>query len=302
MISVVIPVFQGAHILPTTVPGVLALEGVDEIVWVDDGSTDETSRHLAEAARDDPRARVVTLPRNTGRSGARNAGIAASSGTVIVFLDADVEPAVGSARALAAAASLPEAVAAVARIEPVATDPSDPYQDYAVHARRGPSPDLSEGQPLDWRFFLAGASAVRRPALLRAGRFPEDIAYGEDQALACELSLVHPSGLRLAGTSVRLHDLGDLDRAVQNVEAYGRALPALRARCPAVTPRVSRGVLAVARRAGPISAGLRSVIAKGLVPVALRRQLIRYLLASHALHAASHASAPAPRLRRGDRL
>ncbi len=301
MISVLIPVLDGAHILPTTIPAIRALEGVDEILWIDDGSTDETPRLLARAANEDPRVRIVTLPVNQGRSAARNAGVDASSGEVLVFLDADVEPAADSARRLAHAASLPGAVAAVARIEPVATDPSEPYQDYAVHARRGPDPDTPAERALDWRYFLAGASAVLRRPLVEAGRFPEDIPYGEDQALACELSVAHPGGLQLAPTSVRLHDIGDLDRAIRNARAYGRTLSALHGRCAALSPRFLGPVVALGWLAAPMTSTLRTVIAK-ISPHPFRRRLIRYLLASHAIHAASHASPPASCHGSGDRL
>ncbi|WP_412067642.1 glycosyltransferase family 2 protein [Rubrivirga sp. IMCC43871] len=301
MISVLIPVFDGAHILPITIPAVRALEGVDEILWIDDGSTDATPELLSEAGRTDPRVRIVTLPSNQGRSAARNAGVDASAGEILVFLDADVEPVADSGHRLARAAAMPGAVAAVARIKPVATDPMEPYQDYAVHARRGPDPAMAAESPVDWRYFLAGASAVQRRALIDAGGFPEDIPYGEDQALACMLSKAHPEGLGLASTTVWLHDVGDLDRAIQNARAYGGALRSLRGQCSSVMPRTLDMAVAVGWLARPIASVLSTVIAR-TPSSSLRRRLVRYLLASHAIHAASHASPPATPLGSRDRL
>ena len=58
-----------------------------EVVVVDDGSVDDT----AAVARRHPRARLVQIP-HAGLSAARNAGLRASSGDVVAYLDADAYP------------------------------------------------------------------------------------------------------------------------------------------------------------------------------------------------------------------
>ena len=60
-----------------------------EIVYVDDGSTDEGPRVLRELAQAEPRARVVTLARNYGQSTALVAGAEAARGEWVGTLDAD---------------------------------------------------------------------------------------------------------------------------------------------------------------------------------------------------------------------
>jgi glycosyltransferase involved in cell wall biosynthesis len=60
---------------------------VDELVVVDDGSTDRTREVAAEHARDG-RVRYLAQSREE-RSAARNRGIAASSAPLVAFLDAD---------------------------------------------------------------------------------------------------------------------------------------------------------------------------------------------------------------------
>jgi glycosyltransferase involved in cell wall biosynthesis len=56
-----------------------------EIIVVDDGSTDDTA---AVARRAAPFARILSQP-NRGAAAARNAGVAAASGELLAFLDAD---------------------------------------------------------------------------------------------------------------------------------------------------------------------------------------------------------------------
>ena len=275
-ISVVVPVYNGAHVLPTTLAASGALAGVAEVVWVDDGSTDGTADALAAGVSDRDGWRVVTLPENRGRSAARNAGVDATTGDVVVFLDADAEPPPSAALALADAARQPGAVAGVARLAPVPDRPDDPYQDYAAGHARGPAPDHPPGAPLDWRFFLTTACAVRRDALDAAGGFDESVAYGEDQALARRLADAAPGGLRLADATVRLHDLGTLDRAVAHAETYGRGLAASGA----------TGELGRARWLGPLAPAAAYALGRAvrrLGPGPLRRRLVRYVLGLTAL-------------------
>jgi dolichol-phosphate mannosyltransferase len=71
-----------------------ALEGIGEpweVVYVAVGSTDSGPAVLQELAREDPRARVVTLARGYGQSTALVAGAEAARGEWIGTLDADCQ-------------------------------------------------------------------------------------------------------------------------------------------------------------------------------------------------------------------
>jgi glycosyltransferase involved in cell wall biosynthesis len=62
-----------------------------EIVYVDDGSTDQSLRILREIADLDPRVRVIALRRNYGQTAAMAAGIDAAAGEVLIPMDADLQ-------------------------------------------------------------------------------------------------------------------------------------------------------------------------------------------------------------------
>lgn len=92
-VSVVIPCYNESSRLLPLVDGYRSLaSAVTEIVFVDDGSTDDTRAVLDDlVARPGlDSARVLHLAENRGKGGAVAAGVRASSGERIVFMDADL--------------------------------------------------------------------------------------------------------------------------------------------------------------------------------------------------------------------
>lgn len=85
-VSVVVASYNGARTLPECLASLQRLQYPDyEVILVDDGSTDETP---AVADRF-PGVRVLRHAQNLGLSAARNTGIAAATGEIIAFTDAD---------------------------------------------------------------------------------------------------------------------------------------------------------------------------------------------------------------------
>jgi glycosyltransferase involved in cell wall biosynthesis len=85
-VSVVIPTYNRAALLPSAVQSVLAAtDAGDEIIVVDDGSTDQTA---SVAAGFDRRVRYLRLT-NGGAGRARNAGVCAASHDLVAFADSD---------------------------------------------------------------------------------------------------------------------------------------------------------------------------------------------------------------------
>jgi glycosyltransferase involved in cell wall biosynthesis len=62
-----------------------------EIIFVDDGSRDDTPRLLAELHAKDPRVKVICLSRNFGHQIALSAGLEHACGQAVVFMDADLQ-------------------------------------------------------------------------------------------------------------------------------------------------------------------------------------------------------------------
>src|SRR5258706_8352926 len=89
-VSAIIATYNYGHHLSNALDSILALEGLGElfeveIIVVDDASTDATP----EIVQHYPQARYIRLPHRQGVAAARNAGIRASTGEYISFLDAD---------------------------------------------------------------------------------------------------------------------------------------------------------------------------------------------------------------------
>lgn len=91
LVSVVIPVRNEApNVAPLVAEIEAALAGVaHEIVYVDDGSTDGTSRALAEIAADGTPLRRLRHRASCGQSAAIVTGVKAARGTWIATLDGD---------------------------------------------------------------------------------------------------------------------------------------------------------------------------------------------------------------------
>ncbi|WP_165864470.1 exopolysaccharide biosynthesis glycosyltransferase EpsD [Capsulimonas corticalis] len=94
-ITVVIPTYNRKASLKVTLDGLArqkySLQDV-EVIVVSDGSTDGTDAFLEEYAGGAPYTLRVITQANQGPAQARNAGVWAAKGEIIVFIDDDVEP------------------------------------------------------------------------------------------------------------------------------------------------------------------------------------------------------------------
>jgi len=87
-VSVVIPNWNGRDLLERFLPSVVrALRPGDEIVVVDNGSTDGSAAWLRDVF---PHVRLLALDRNLGFGGGSNAGIRAATHDIVVLLNNDM--------------------------------------------------------------------------------------------------------------------------------------------------------------------------------------------------------------------
>lgn len=83
-VSVLIPAYNEGVVAAEVVTALLAHARWHEVIVVDDGSTDGTGRHAADAG-----ARVVRHPYNKGNGAAIKSGIRAATGEYVLVIDGD---------------------------------------------------------------------------------------------------------------------------------------------------------------------------------------------------------------------
>jgi len=62
-----------------------------EIIFVDDGSTDDTLEQLTTLSRNNPQIKFLSLSRNFGHQAALKAGLDWASGDAVISMDADLQ-------------------------------------------------------------------------------------------------------------------------------------------------------------------------------------------------------------------
>lgn len=222
MITVVVPIFNGAHVLPQSLPAMAAQSHKARWIFVDDGSTDGTrdtlGKLIAEFSLD---ATVLIHPENRGRSAARNTGVRYVETELVVFLDADAEPTPNCLAEFAKAMSNASVIAAVGRLLVEPDTPDEPYALYLMSSKRGPK-DVQANAQTHWKYFITTNCCVRTDVLKEIGEFDEAISYGEDLDLASRLHHIEPNGLLYCpGATIRLHDVGTLENALDKMSEFG---------------------------------------------------------------------------------
>ena len=92
--SVVVPAFNEQEVLPLSYPRLKAVMdtlGDYEIIFINDGSRDDTLRILKQLAAEDKSVKVLSFLRNFGHQEAVSAGMAASSGDAVIIIDCDLQ-------------------------------------------------------------------------------------------------------------------------------------------------------------------------------------------------------------------
>jgi glycosyltransferase involved in cell wall biosynthesis len=95
LLSVVVPIYNEEEVLPEfhrrIVDAVSSLAFDIEILYVNDGSTDNTLSLLQDLYGKDPRVAVIDVSRNFGKEIALTAGLDHANGEAVVVIDADLQ-------------------------------------------------------------------------------------------------------------------------------------------------------------------------------------------------------------------
>ena len=159
-----------------------------EVVVVSDGSTDETDDHL-RAGRT-PRPVVFVGQANRGAAAARNAGVDAASGELVVFIDDDVVAAPDCIAAhLAAHERSPGRRVVIGPLLTPTDAPLEPWVQWEQAMLYKQYDAMARG---DWaptaRQFYTGNASLPRRMLVDIGGFDESFRRAEDVELAYRLN------------------------------------------------------------------------------------------------------------------
>ncbi|MBV9737033.1 MAG: glycosyltransferase [Candidatus Eremiobacteraeota bacterium] len=180
-ISVVIPTYNRLDTLEYVIPSLLD-QDLDpsryEVIVADSQSNDGTAEFFEAIA---PVARSVRhLPgRYSGRAAARNAGIEAATGEIVVFNDSDI---IASRDLLARHLERHAGRRAIAVVgQEVQAHSLAEYRMKRDHPELRAPLHPGRRKRLSWLYFLTGNASVRRADLLRVGCFDESFTgYGHE--------------------------------------------------------------------------------------------------------------------------
>ncbi|WP_315758409.1 MULTISPECIES: glycosyltransferase family A protein [unclassified Bradyrhizobium] len=197
-LSVVIPNYNHGSLVGDAIRAFAQQEPApDEIIVIDDGSTDDSLARLSALASEFPTLRVLAQEKNQGTVAALNRGLQAARGIFINFGAADDFTHPGLFKAtLSALERRPEAVLACTEglavdvTRPDSAQPRPPIVPAYEAAYLGPGEVAALLRYAD-NWLLAGTAVVRRAAIIDAGGFDPVLRSFADGLLFKQLALRH---------------------------------------------------------------------------------------------------------------
>ncbi len=206
-ISVIIPVFNGGNFIAEAIDSVLnQTTPVDEIIVIDDGSTDNTAQLLRSYSN-----KIKYLfQNNLGVSAARNTGIRCAKGKYIAFLDHDdIYLPNKIADALSIFTANPQADIVLGKWEYLFSNPI--FEE--IHRKKIGTTKSTSG-------VLVGSYVFKKTVFEKIGYFDEELKFAEDVDLMMRinnsnLQVFHSDQLHL---KYRSHDSNSTKAAGFEIE------------------------------------------------------------------------------------
>lgn len=189
-VSIIIPVFNRPSMLKHALSSIRQQTySKIEIIVVDDGSDEDSAREYTRLAEAFGEAQEVKLIRkaNGGAASARNAGILASSGDYIYFLDSDDLIFPESIEALVCALTGSGESYCIGRVVEV---------DYSLRRNLGETHRDGSGNIMRNAQWCTHASLYRKSAVLAVGGFDDSLRNGEDTIFQIKMKLKYGDGAR----------------------------------------------------------------------------------------------------------
>ncbi|MBU6461141.1 MAG: glycosyltransferase [Bradyrhizobium sp.] len=211
-VAVIIPTFNQARFLGDAINSALAQTRLpDEIIVVDDGSTDDPATVVAQF----PNVRLIRQE-NRGLSGARNTGLRNAAASYVLFLDADDRLMPRAVEAgLACIASRPDCAFVYGGFRPISENGRIIGPDYV---------DSIDGNAhlafLRRGFSTPSMVLFRRDCLLEINGFDETLRRVEDRDLYLRLTQKYPiAGHKEIVTEYRMHGQNTSSNRVEQLKA-----------------------------------------------------------------------------------
>ncbi len=188
-ISIIIPCFNAEIYIKACIDSILPnLQSGDQVIVIDDGSTDKTSEILRKY--NNRNLTIITHEHNIGPSRSRNEGAARATGEIFLFLDVDTEIANSTLSVMRAFFEKNKRIGAVQcelRLSDEKLDSIGHFLTvFGLPYEIGVNEHPDSYQKIIPVFGAKSAGmAVRKKAFQDAGRFDEDyLIYGEDTDLS----------------------------------------------------------------------------------------------------------------------
>ncbi len=234
-ISVVIPTYNRARFLPSAVASVRAQSyPCDEILIVDDGSSDDTPEVVATFG---PGVRLIRQI-NAGPAAARNRGIDEARGDLVAFLDTDDRWLPGKLAAQVRLFRREPALGMVCADMAIENDVGIRLVE-SNFVLRGLQHDFAalDGRPLpdaprrllEVNFVNTSTVVAKRQLLLALGGFDTRLRYGEDLELWLRIAARHPIACVASVHEVRVEHDSNVTRSIEPMlQGYVKMAEAIR--------------------------------------------------------------------------